>query len=160
MRIPQESIEVEAHNAWESGDQKRAFALFKEGAAFGLVGCMLDLGYFYDEGLGARKNKVEAMYWYKRAYRKGSAAAASNIALLYKEQGRYHLAFQWFYRATLLGDGDAEVDLAKLYMQGKGVRRSLILARGCLLTALSSKYITESGREEATELICRLESAL
>jgi TPR repeat protein len=65
------------------------------------------------------------MHWYKRAYRKGSSAAASNIAILYSERGSFRLAVAWYKRAAELGDGDAQLSLAHHYAIGLGVRRSL-----------------------------------
>ena len=121
---------------------------------------MLNLGYFYDEGLGTKQDKDKAMYWYKHAYRKGSAAAASNIAILYRERSNYRLVFRWFEKAALLGDGDAAVELAKLYLEGTGVRRSNFLAERWLLEAVSSQFITEAGREEALSLLLRAKNGL
>jgi len=96
-------IELEAHSAWDNGRRARALQLFQRGADAGLVGCMLDLGFFYDVGIGTRTDKAMAMRWYKRAYRRGDAAAASNIAVLYKEQGKSRLAFGWYAVLLLLG---------------------------------------------------------
>lgn len=151
-------VEIEAHHAWEQKDHPRAFALFSTCANLGAVGCMLNLGYFYDEGIGTRADKAQAMRWYKRAYRRGSSAAASNIAILYREQRRNRECFQWFVRSAQLGDGDAEVDVAKLYLQGVGVRRSPTLAKEALARALASQRITEAGREEAAALLDALPS--
>lgn len=148
-------IELEAHTAWDSGRRKQALQLFQRGATSGLVGCMLVLGYFHDIGIGTRSDKAKAMHWYKRAYRKGDAAAASNIAILYKEQGKNRLVFSWYARSAVLGDGDSELELAKLYLAGRGVRRSIPNAKKRLRTALTSKRITEASREEAKELLAR-----
>lgn len=156
---PAPDIELEAHEAWERGDLERAFALFCRCAELGEVGCMLDLGYFYDEGVGVQKDKEKAMSWYKRAYRRGDSAAASNIAILYREYGRPRLERQWFERAVALGDGDAEVELAKLYLQGKGARRSKEKAVALLNSAARSSSITEAGREEAAALLLEVGSA-
>ncbi len=157
MKTDSKSLEMEAHEAWDGGDLKKAFELFNQCAANGFIGCMLDLGYFYDEGLGVAQDKTKAMFWYKRAYRKGDSSAASNIAILYREQGRNNLMFQWFQRSVALGDGDSEVELAKLYMQGIGVRKSLSKAKELLRRAQASAHITEAGREEATEMLGSLE---
>jgi TPR repeat protein len=151
------SIEIEAHEAWDSSDLKKAYELFSKCAENGLVSCMLDLGYFYDEGVGVEQNKSKAMFWYKRAYRKGDSAAASNIAILYREQGKAKLTFQWFQRSVALGDGDSEVELAKLYINGIGVRKSLSKAKELLRKAQASTHITEAGREEATDILGGLE---
>jgi len=157
MKTDSKLIENEAHEAWESGDLRKAFELFGQCASKGEAGCMLNLGYFYDEGIGVGQDKIKAMSWYKRAYRKGDSAAASNIAVLYREKGRNDLMIQWFQKSVILGDGDSEVELAKLYMKGIGVRKSLSKSNELLRKAQASKHITEAGREEATELLGALE---
>lgn len=120
---------------------------------------MVDLGCFYDEGVGTQKNKDKAMSWYKRAYRRGDSAAASNVAILYREKARRRLERQWYERAVALGDGDAEVELAKLYLEGKGARRSKERAAALLNSAVTSSSITEAGREEAAALLLEVGDA-
>jgi TPR repeat protein len=159
MQSPIDDIELRAHSAWESGRHKQALQLFQRGADGGLVGCMLDLGYFYDAGIGTSSDKARAMYWYKRAYRMGDAAAASNIAVLYKEQCKSRLAFAWYARSAALGDGDSSLELAKMCLAGRGIRRSVPGARKHLRSALSSKLITEESREEAQDIMRQLASA-
>ena len=151
-------IEERAHQAWESGRLKVAFDLFSKCAELGSKGCMLDLGYFYDEGLGTAVDKQQAMWWYKKAYRLGCGASASNIAILYREQGKLRYSAQWFQRSALLGDGDSEVELAKLYISGRGVRKSLTAAKKYLKRALRSSSITPAGAEEAEELLAKVQS--
>lgn len=152
-----EETELKAHEAWEAGNLALAFELFSVCAAQGSEGGMLDLGYFYDEGIGTPQDKEQAMHWYKKAYRLGSSAAASNIAVLYREQGRFSLSAEWFRRAIHLQDGDAEVELAKLLIAGKGVRKSLSAAMEHLLNALVSDRITPAGIEEAEELLRQMQ---
>ena len=149
----QSETELKAHAAWESGRNRDAFRLFQQGANEGRVGCMLDLGYFYDVGIGTRSDKTKALYWYKKAYRMKDAAAASNIAVLYKEQSKNRLAFQWYKRSAELGDGDSALDLAKLYLCGQGVRRSIPRAMQQLRIALSSKLITPASIDETRNLL-------
>jgi uncharacterized protein len=153
------AIEHQAHLAWDAGDLRRARILFAQGASLGATGCMLNLGYFYDEGLGVRQSKQKAMHWYKRAYRKGSSAAASNIAVLYSERGSFRLAVAWYKRAAGLGDGDAQLSLAHHYAIGLGVRRSLAATSRHASRALRSQYITPAGREEAAALLGRSNAA-
>jgi TPR repeat protein len=52
-----------------------------------------------------------------------------------------------------LNDGDAAVELAKLYLAGKGVRRNARAATVYLLRAVATPSITEAGREAAQSLI-------
>lgn len=159
MQTTLATIVESAHAAWEAGDLKLARQLFERAAAAGDAGSLVNLGYFYDEGIGAMPDKALAMRLYKRAYRKGDAAAASNIAILYREQGRRRLSFQWFARAAQLKDGDAEVELAKLLATGTGVRRSLALALQAAERARTSGFITPAGREEAISVLAALRGA-
>jgi TPR repeat protein len=153
-------LEARAQDAWERNDNASAFQFFGEAANAGLESCMLNLGYFYDEGLGTTQDKQKAMYWYKRAYRIGNAAAASNVAILYRERSEFRLATRWFKKAAELGDGDAAVELATLYMEGKYVRRSKAKSARWVREALSSRLITEDGREKAMSLLEQVRNAL
>jgi hypothetical protein len=153
-------LEAQAHAAWENNQDTLAFQLFSQAVSAGLENCMLNLGYFYDEGLGTKQDKEKAMYWYKRAYRKGSSAAASNIAILYRERSNFRLVAQWFRKSANLGDGDSAVELAKLYLNGTGVRRSETEALHWLREAQSSRLITEAGREEASSLLAQVKNGL
>lgn len=137
------------YEAWDKGDLKRAFRLFQTQAKAGQDHAQLNLGYFYDQGLGTRVNKVKAMQWYLRAYRKGEAAAASNIATLYRDKGKPRQALAWYLRAAQLKDGDAMLDAAKYFIAGVGARRNLVVARRLLKRAVAGTCITEAGREEA-----------
>jgi uncharacterized protein len=157
MTISKTSQE-DAHAAWDVGDLRKAFQLFSKCAQEDESGCMLNLGYFYDEGIGIRKSKSQAMHWYRLAVRAGNIAAASSVAILYREKGRYRLSFQWFRRSARMGDGDAEVEIAKALAAGTGVRRSIAGARGALRRAISSKCITPLGREEAVSLLVATKS--
>jgi TPR repeat protein len=144
--------------AWDSGNFRTAFRLFAAQAHAGDHEVELNLGYFYDVGLGTRKNRVKAMYWYRRAYRRGSGAAASNIATIYRDECRHALEFAWYKRAAALRDGDAEVEIAKLYLSGSGVRKDHRKAMAALRRALASPFITPYGCEEAAQLLdaCRI----
>src|SRR4051794_28341671 len=114
MPLTPTTLEESAHLAWEAGNRRRAFRLFLQCAESGsnAYGCMLNVGYFYDVGMGVKQDKQLAMLWYKRAYRLGCSASACNIAALYREMGRYALTYQWYCRAAKLGDGDAEIETA------------------------------------------------
>lgn len=157
-RVDLNALEARAQDAWERNDNASAFQLFGRAAKGGLDNCMLNLGYFYDEGLGTKQDKEKAMYWYKRAYRKGNAAAASNIAILYRERSDFGIAIRWFKKAVELGDGDAAVELAMIYMSGREVRRSKAKSERWANEALSSKLITDDGRERAAIILEQLNS--
>ena len=148
-----DKLERQANDAWERGRPSVAFRLYSELANRGADAGMLNLGYFYDRGIGARKNRSLAMKWYLRAYRRGSGAAASNIATIYRDEGRHRLQAQWYARAVRLQDGDAAVELAKLVLEGKGIRNSRSHASRLLRRASASQCITEDGRDEAKAIL-------
>ena len=156
MNIP--TLPDDPYVAWDRGDFRTAFRLFATQAREGNHDVELNLGYCYDVGLGTRKSRVKAMHWYRRAYRKGSGAAASNIATIYRDERRHVLEFAWYRRAAKLQDGDAEVEIARLYLSGSGIRKDRRKAMAALRRALASFYITPEGREMAAQLLteCRV----
>ena len=143
---------LEAHALWDRGDLKAAFRSIREWALAGDDTAIQNLGLMYDRGEGTRRSRSKAMYWYRRSYLRGSATSASNIATVYRDEGKARLAFAWYKRAAALGDGDAEVEIAKRYLAGDGAAKHRGLAIAALRRALSTRYITPAAREEAKHL--------
>ena len=139
--------------AEEAGNYELARQSFERAASLGNADCLSRLAYMFDVGLGVEVDKSHAMRLYKRAWRRGSHVAPNNIAILYREQGRHRLMFQWFVRAANSDDGDALVEIAKCYLHGTGVRRSAQKALRMLASAVNSNCITEAGREEAQAML-------
>jgi TPR repeat protein len=140
--------------AEEAGNFALALQSFERGAALSDAFCLFRLAYMYDVGeLGVAADKARAMQLYRRAWRKGDWAAASNIAILYRERGNSRAMFQWFKRVAAKGDGSAHLDLAKCYLKGTGVRRDAQSALRCLAFAVGSEHISEAEREEAQALL-------
>jgi len=147
--------------AEEAGDFGLALRSFERGAALGSPECLTRLAYLYDVGVGVEVDKDLAMALYQRAWRRnGSVVAAQNIAILYHEVGRYREMFRWYQRAARNGDGSAQLDLAKCYLDGLGVRKDIQLAVRALAIAEGSIYITEYERDEALALVEMLKPRL
>jgi TPR repeat protein len=142
-----------AHEAAEKGDFHLARQCYEQGAALGDALCLQALGYMYDVGEGGIVDKALAMKLYRRAWRGGCHSAALNIAVLYREQGKPVLMFRWFERVARAGDGSAQFEMAKCYLDGTSVRRDPQAALRCLVAAIRSSLITEHEREEAQELL-------
>jgi len=143
--------------AEEAGDFDLALRSFERGSSFGSAECLTRLAYLYDEGLGVEVDKPLAMKLYRRAWRRhGSTGAANNIAILYRELGRYRDMFGWFQRAARGGDDGAQLDLAKCYLEGVGVRKNVQLALRCLAIADGGVHISEEERDEARALLAVL----
>src|SRR5207244_1618003 len=92
---------------WDRGKTKEALRLFLKGAKEGDGSSQLNVGYFYDLGLGVRKNPDLALYWYRRAHRRGNSSAANNIGTIYRDRGQTRKALEWFNRALKKGNIDS-----------------------------------------------------
>lgn len=147
---------LEAERYEKRGDLRHAFKALLAGALLEDSGCQSNLGNFYSSGKGVRRSLEKAAYWYKRAYRNGAGYAASNLAIDRRNTGNVRSAVVWFKKAIALKDGDACIELAKIYKSRKGAQK---IAVALLRRALRmSRYLTESGREEAESLLKELAS--
>lgn len=144
------------YQAVENGDFDRARECYEHGAALGDAMCLQALAYMYDVGQGVIEDKALAMKMYRKAWRLGSHAAASNIAILYREQGKRGLMFRWLERVASAGDGSARLEVAKCYLSGSGVRKDPQAALRSLAIAVGSHFITEHEREEAQTMLAEL----
>jgi TPR repeat protein len=76
-----------AYDAAEAGNLEHARRCYESWAALGDDMCFQALGYMYDVGEGVAVDKSLAMKLYRKAWKRGHHAAASNIAILYREMG-------------------------------------------------------------------------
>ena len=106
---------------------QRTQLLFKQAKA-GNADAQNKLGWRYDRGVGIRKSKSRAAYWYKLSAKQGFAKAQYNLGLAYQfKRGvkrNYRKAAKWFRRASYQDLNLATEALAGLYYTGKGVTRS------------------------------------
>jgi uncharacterized protein len=147
---------VQANSAWDRGDFRSAFELFSRAAESGDVSSQLDLGSFFDRGLHVKKDEKKAMHWYYRAYRRGAASAANNIATLHRDGGRIGKMVWWFRRAVAMGDHDALLELGKCYETGVGLPKSPRRAMLCYRRILVSEQVTQFTQEQAKRRLARL----
>jgi TPR repeat protein len=148
---------IRADKLEDRGKLKAAFRLFLVGAKAGDIGCQLNVGNYYDDAKGIRRNREAALYWYKRAYQRGNAAAASNIGMMWRNEGKPRRALTWFKRAVKMGDDEANLEIAKHYIENENrPRRALPYLR----KVVNSNWVTEAGTERATILLRRLGKSL
>jgi TPR repeat protein len=83
-----------AYDAAEAGNFEYARRCYESGAALGDAMCLQALGYMYDVGEGVVADKAMAMKLYRKAWSRGSHAAATNIAILYREMGNNRTMFR------------------------------------------------------------------
>jgi TPR repeat protein len=137
---------------WEAGNLKAAFRLFLLAAKGGDYGCQVNLGNFYSDGIGVKPNRAKATYWYKRAYRHGCGAAASNIACVYRDVQKLKQALAWYERAVKLRLDDANLEIAKIFLKWNDKARAIRY----LKRTLKAKDLAESSKDEALRLLKRL----
>ncbi|HEX9724115.1 MAG TPA: tetratricopeptide repeat protein [Vicinamibacteria bacterium] len=134
----------------DKGDLKRAFRIFLAAAKDGDVSSQVNVGYFYDEGLGVKANPGKARCWYMRAYRRGDAAAATNIGINLRSEGKWRQALRWFEKAVELGNDDAALDIAQTLLSEKG---SVPRAVRYLKRVVNSDNVSEASKEAARKLL-------
>jgi hypothetical protein len=157
--LPQESnadvLFDKASESWERGRLRSAFFLFLRAAKDGDPGAQHNLGYFYDVGIGVQKNREQALRWYGKAFQQGSRVAASNIATIFRDENKTKKALSWFERAVRLGDADANLEIAKIYLRGPGDPKKAIPYLKRTMTAKPCD-VTRASQLEAEHLLKRL----
>jgi TPR repeat protein len=111
----------------DAGRFRPAFRLFLSAAKAGDLNAQSRVGYCYDIGCGVRPNRTAALYWYKRAYRRGDPIAAHNIGTIGRDERQVKRAERWFQRAVDLGFEDSNLDIAKLFLDQANDPRKAIL---------------------------------
>lgn len=149
-----------AYDAAEAGNFEHARRCYESGATLGDGMCLQALGYMYDVGEGIAADKALAMKLYRKAWRRRNHAAASNIAILYRDMGNRRRMFRWYQRVAHAGDGSAQLEIARYYISGTGVRKNIAAALRCLAVASTSDYVTEHEREEAQALLAAFRPSL
>jgi uncharacterized protein len=131
-------------------DRARAAEWMERAARGGDPSAMHNIGYYYDRGVGVRRDPRRALFWYRAVWRKHRyESAANNIASIYRDRKDHRRAFVWYRKAADAGDGDALVEIAVRYLRGRGVRKNAERGVKLLRRAIRSNRITESGRDDA-----------
>src|SRR5882757_2261991 len=107
---------IRANREEDQDNLRSAFRLFLAAAKAGDVNAPARVGYCYDVGQGVRSNPAKALYWYRRAYRRGDAIAAYNMGTIWRDRRNLRRAEEWFRRSVRLGHDDGHLDIAKLYV--------------------------------------------
>ena len=119
-------------------------------AKLGDVGAQLNVGNYYDDGKGVRRNPEAALYWYRRAYRRGYASAANNIGVVWRNEKQPQRALAWFKRAVKLGDDEANLEIGKHYLENENEPQK---ALEHFQRVIPSELVSEAGMETATTLL-------
>lgn len=133
MSVPNQRLSSEnpdlllqrASDQWEKGNLKTAFRLSLKGALLGESSCQLNVGTFYESGRGVKRDRDQALFRYRRAYRRGESSGAHNIGNLLLKENKSRQAIQWFEKAIGLGDASSNLDIAKIHLQAGEITKAV-----------------------------------
>jgi len=153
---PDQKTFDEGAAAFDAGDYKTAFGIFRELADNGDIAAERNVALMERKGLGTDKDPQAAMSDYKDAANKGLPTAQSDLADMYLdgEAGDPDpaAALPWLERAVAANHPIAQYHLGQLYEEGKAVPKDLHKAE--LLYAAAAAH----GVKEATERLSALKS--
>lgn len=105
-------------NTDNESQAKRAAEWMRKAAGMGDVTAQYNLGVFYQNGIGVRKDDAEAARWFKRAAEDGDDSAQLALGRAYLRgrgvQQDYAEARRWLTAALKNGMEDAKEELAKI----------------------------------------------
>lgn len=110
--------------AEKASDFAKAVRYYQESAEGGSVDAQAQLGYFYWQGIGVRRNDVEAVRLLKLASDRGHAMAQNNLGAMY-QHGLGGLpkddvqALGLYQRAAEAGNAVAQTNIAYLHEHGR-----------------------------------------
>jgi hypothetical protein len=148
-----ERMFFEADALADAGHYREAFRLFHKAARAGHRSSWLNVGYCFDVGRGVRRSRERALFWYRKAAKKGDGSAANNIGTVYRDEGRPRLAARWFLKAVSLGSTDSLLDLAKLYL---GPLDDRAKPRAALARVARARDVSVDTQEQAAALLAQL----
>jgi TPR repeat protein len=83
----------------------------------------------YANGVGVKKEVVQAVHWYRKAAEQGGADAQYNLGIMYANGGSTKKgavqAVSWYRKAAVQGHAQAQYHLGVMYGIGNGVQQSL-----------------------------------
>lgn len=107
---------------------RKAFPYLLEAANRGEIHAQNLVGYCYGLGLGVKKDRLQAIFWYQQAAKYHHEEALFNLGVSYdKGNGAEDLkkALSFYKRAAALGHDGAQCNLGVNYLEGLGTRRNL-----------------------------------
>ena len=152
MKLWANGFFIKAYKLYEVGLLDEAFTWFLRGAKAGNTSCMLWVGILYGDGVRPDLLNINEIIWYKRAWKKHDSTALNNLAIVYKNQRKFERAEKWFKIAIENGDGDSNLELAKMYInmsKPNGIIKDLLEA------TINSDSATEASIEEAQDLLAK-----
>lgn len=135
----------------------RAEIWFRAAAEAGDAEARFQLGILYADRPGASGHAEAAFRHYREAAEQGHALAQHNCAEMLLASGDAEAAAHWFAAAAAQGVADSQLVLGDLYARGRGVPRSLQIARDWYEKAASNGLRSAVPKLERSTLLLALE---
>ena len=100
---------------------KSGFEWLMKAAEQGNVKAMNGIGLCYMNGLGTNISYTQAAYWFEKSVEKGYKTSIMALGDCYAKNGKYEDAFVTYKKAADNGDTKAQLIVAQMYQDGKGV---------------------------------------
>ena len=140
-----------ARSAYEGGDYKKAFELFKKLSESGDTRSEYDLSLMYLQGIGTKQDVGQGWFWMIKSAEHGNTMAMVELGgrheygvNLDKDEAQ---AVFWYKKAALAGSSVGRYNLAKMYIDGRGVEKNP--ARGYAWLVLSAQKGNPIAKAEA-----------
>lgn len=153
--VDSDAIFRQADVAYEGGDFATALDLFFQAAEKGDCTAMTRFALMFDNGEGTQADIKKSIYWDLKAIEAGSSTSRLNLAISYRRLGDFGNAEHWFGQALQSGDGEAALELAKLYI---ACGRYVSDVEKVLKIAIASGNLIASSDEEARGLLNEIQS--
>ncbi|WP_339133399.1 MAG: tetratricopeptide repeat protein [Candidatus Electrothrix sp. GW3-4] len=144
---------IEADKAYDEGDYVKAFELFNKAARMGDDSSMSRIALMYYSGDGVDVDIETSIEWDKKAVEAGSFTSLLNLAVTYRALGDIKKAKYWFEKSLAAGNGEAALQLAKLYMVSD---KEVETVRKYLRIAIEHDNMYEESVDEAKLLLVTL----
>ncbi|MBA4371521.1 MAG: hypothetical protein C0402_01525 [Thermodesulfovibrio sp.] len=106
-------------------DAKLAFDWIRKAADQGQVSAQFHVGEMLGLGDGVPRDITEAKKWYEKAALQGDANAAFSLAVIYRDEANFQLAYKWFLQAAEKNDKIAAYNIGLMYESGNGVKTNI-----------------------------------
>ena len=126
---------AQAKGFYENGDGDKAFHYMKRAADGGEVTAFAELGFYYREGIGTKKDIQKAMKYLKMAMEENMPDGYYWMAEIYEDREDEGKAAEYMLKAAQLGDATAQARVGEYYYDGKGFEKD---------GALAFKWLSES----------------
>lgn len=120
--------------AFKAGNYKLAMREILPLARQGDAKAQAVIALMYEEGLGVAKDFSQAAYWYEQSANRGRFESQHLLGMLHLNEATPDFqpdpqkAFFWIRKAAEQGNANSQLQLARLYQDGKGVARNPRLA--------------------------------